>query len=139
MTRTESKIKYITTTPQFKSDSNVPIIGNASVYPMIGVNDRPAYTNTNGQKIIYTPRLPPISSIACGNNTLMMGDSTYIRNATQTKTKKSSFPIYCGYSFGDVSVDGDIVQNVNNIVSCLGPVGGVSSRQIQRNLANMKN
>lgn len=139
MVRTESKIQYITTTQQFKSDSHVPVVGNAVVYPMIGLNDRPTSTNTNDPKITYTPSLSPMYSIACGNNTLRMGDSTYIRNGVQTKTKKSTFPNYCGYSFGDVSVDGNVVQNVNNIVSCLGPACGVSSRQIQRNLANIKN
>lgn len=138
----EQNIKFVVSpelSPQIYTNGVfVPNVGNSLVYPMAGENDRPYYTNTNTPKITYTPSITPVFSYACGFNTNRMGDSSILRQGTTLKSLRSeqdkSTP---GYMFGDLSVDPNIVQNPNNIVECWGPRGGISSRVLTKNLANI--
>jgi hypothetical protein len=137
----EQNIKFVVSpelSPQIYSNGAfVPNVGNSLVYQMAGANDRPYYTNTNNPKITYTPSIRPAFSYACGYNTNRMGDSSMLRQGATIKPLPSELGTSPGYIFGDVSVDSNIVQNPNNIVECWGPRGGISSRVLTKNLANI--
>ena len=139
----EQNIKFVVS-PEgsaqiFTNGVFVPIVGNSLVYQMAGDNDRPYFTNTNNPKLIYTPSISPAFSYACGHNTNRMGDSSILRQGATIKPLRSELGKSPGYIFGDLSVDANIVQNPKHIVECWGPRGGISSRVITKNLANISN
>lgn len=138
----EQNIKFVVSpesSPQiYNNAAFVPTVGNALVYPMAGQNDRPYFTNTNAPKTTYTPPINPAFSYACGHNTNRMGDSSILRQGSTIKPLRSEHDKCApGYMFGVFSVDPNIVQNPNNIVECWGPRGGISSRVLTKNLANI--
>lgn len=137
----EQHIKFVVSpelSPQIYGDIFVPTVGNSLVYPMAGANDRPYSTNTNTPKITYTPSISPAFSYACGFNTNRMGDSSILRQGSTIKPLRSEQDkCASGYMFGNLSVDSNIVQNPKHIVECWGPRGGISSRVLTKNLANI--
>lgn len=143
-------------------DSIVPVVGNANVYPMSGDYDRAVPTYNKKQRLVYSS---PIGGgdygLPSGSNPAYTYTSSILRQSGYLRPLKCEIGPYPGYIFGEYNVDPRLVQNAGqytkpvpvgddicqyrtslnsggNIIQ-FGTRGGISSRNLQRNIVNYQN
>lgn len=166
--RKELQIQSYTNLPPLENpmsgDTNgpVPVVGHAKVYPMIGEVDRAVPTFHKKQRLVHTfPMGVGDYSIPSGANPTDIENSFYLRQNGHLRPLKCETGPYPGYIFGEYNVDPRLVQNAGqyetpvpvgddicqyrtsfnsggNIIQ-FGPRGGISSRNLQRNIVNCQN
>jgi hypothetical protein len=151
---------------QLIPESNVfiPSVGNSRVFSNVaGELDRPVFTNMNEPKTLFKPQQMLGSFQTTGLNPNAVKEGTELRNTLgglRSLPSERDTAAKPGYVFGDVSVNPEIVQNAGqfeqptvvkrdllgyrtsfnsggHIIWPLGPRGGVSTRVMERNIANL--